>query len=296
MLLGEIMTRPASLTTGDAATAAAEQFVPMTPVTCGSPTIPSAPARPPSGEQLVSTGSPSSTSRPWMGPRSSAANSAACRDTAASDGATVTDSSIRIRTASPGASVTTPSGPGSNGGGAVALSHASTARTVTSAGPGNMMRLRMRPHPPQSSMGASPSSTGVDDQHDHANPPVRARQFRPASSSREEPRAERSPDERGGRVPCSGVPAAMSAFRLRPGPPTWSCTHDAFRPFSPDALCPGRWLRRVRRTRPARSRPDRRSGGFLRGGSRGRAREPGRTGGHGGDHRDRARDHRGRSG
>jgi hypothetical protein len=64
VLLGEIMTKPASLMTGDAATAAAEQFVPMTPATCGSPMIPSAPSRPPSGEQLVSTGSPRSTWRP----------------------------------------------------------------------------------------------------------------------------------------------------------------------------------------------------------------------------------------
>ena len=112
VLLGEIMTSPAPLTTGDAATAAAEQLVPINPATCGSDTIPSAPARPPSGEQLVSTGSPRSISRPRTVPTSSAAKAAPCRDTAASVGATVTEASMRIRTASPGSSVTAPSGPG----------------------------------------------------------------------------------------------------------------------------------------------------------------------------------------
>ena len=61
MLLGETITSPASLITGDAATAAAEHEVPTTPSTWASAATRSAPARPPSGEHMASTDSPRST-------------------------------------------------------------------------------------------------------------------------------------------------------------------------------------------------------------------------------------------
>ena len=79
---------------------------------------------------------------------SSTANSAPCRDTAPYDGATVTESSMRIRTASPASNVTAPSGPGSNSGGVVGLSwHPGVARTAISAATEKTMRFRMRPTP-----------------------------------------------------------------------------------------------------------------------------------------------------
>ena len=97
---------------------------------------------------------------------SSMANSAPCRDTAPRVGATVAESSMRIRTASPASRVTAPSGPGSKSGGAVALLHFDRARTPTNAEPASMMRLRMRTAP-FSVIGASSEglSTGTDGSH-----------------------------------------------------------------------------------------------------------------------------------
>ena len=60
VVLGATMTSAASLTIGEAATAAAEQLVPTMPTTAISPTIRLAPARPPSGEHMESMPSPSS--------------------------------------------------------------------------------------------------------------------------------------------------------------------------------------------------------------------------------------------
>ena len=54
--------------TGEAAAAATEHDVPMTPATWGSPMTVSAAARPPSAVQSESRPAPSETSRPWMGP------------------------------------------------------------------------------------------------------------------------------------------------------------------------------------------------------------------------------------
>ena len=62
MFVGEIITSPALLSSGDASTAEAEHSVPMTPTTCRSAITCSALARPPSGEHIGSIDSPSSTS------------------------------------------------------------------------------------------------------------------------------------------------------------------------------------------------------------------------------------------
>ena len=64
----EIITRPASLRIGEAAVAATEQDVPMTPTTRGSPVTVSAAARPPSSVQSESRPAPISTSCPLIGP------------------------------------------------------------------------------------------------------------------------------------------------------------------------------------------------------------------------------------
>ena len=100
VLDGAIITSPASLISGEAATAAAEQEVPMMPSTCGSVLICSAPALPPSGEHLLSIDSPRSIAWPWMSPKSRTASSMPERKDAPSDDAPVSESSERICTAS----------------------------------------------------------------------------------------------------------------------------------------------------------------------------------------------------
>ena len=75
---------------------------------------------------------------------SSAANAAPCRVTAPSDGATVTDSSMRIRMASSASSMTVSSG---SSGGVVVSVHPEVARTAISAAPDRVIRLRMRTTP-----------------------------------------------------------------------------------------------------------------------------------------------------
>ena len=71
---------------------------------------------------------------------SSAANSAPARDTAPSDGATVTESSMRIRMASSASSMMAS---GSGGGGVVVSVHPVVARTAIRAAPDRLMCLRM---------------------------------------------------------------------------------------------------------------------------------------------------------
>ena len=65
---GEIITMPASLMSGEAATAAPEQEVPMTPITWSSAVMIWAAAWPPSAEHRSSSPVPMSTSKPRIGP------------------------------------------------------------------------------------------------------------------------------------------------------------------------------------------------------------------------------------
>ena len=89
VLAGETITSPAALSRGEAATAEPEHRVPMTPITCGLAMIRPAPALPPSAEHMPSMGSPSSTSCPWMAPKSLMASSALYRAQSETDGTTV---------------------------------------------------------------------------------------------------------------------------------------------------------------------------------------------------------------
>ena len=68
VLEAEIITIPALEMRGEAATAAPEQEVPITPTTCGSATICWAAPCPPSGEHRSSKPTPNVTSCPLMGP------------------------------------------------------------------------------------------------------------------------------------------------------------------------------------------------------------------------------------
>ena len=68
MLDGEIITMPAALMSGEAAAAAAEQEVPMMPITWSSAAMVWAAAWPPSAEHRSSRPAPMSTSKPRIAP------------------------------------------------------------------------------------------------------------------------------------------------------------------------------------------------------------------------------------
>ena len=70
VLDGEIITMPASLINGEAAAAAPEQLVPITPTTSSSATIICAAAAPPSAEQRSSSPVPTFTRNPLIFPKS----------------------------------------------------------------------------------------------------------------------------------------------------------------------------------------------------------------------------------
>ena len=70
VLDGEIITMLAALMSGEAATAAPEQEVPMIPTTRSSAAMVWAAAWPPSAEHRSSRPVPMSTSKPWIGPKS----------------------------------------------------------------------------------------------------------------------------------------------------------------------------------------------------------------------------------
>ena len=68
VFVGEINTNPASLSIGEAFTAAAEHEVPITPTTRPSPNTVCAAAAPPSGVHSESRPAPIVTSCPLIGP------------------------------------------------------------------------------------------------------------------------------------------------------------------------------------------------------------------------------------
>ena len=109
---GLIITIPASLIRGEAAVAAPEQEVPITPTTCSSATMVCAAACPPSAEQRSSRPVPMVTLNPWISPKSARACSTP-RWFGIPRNATspVIAFSERIWISSPASTVTTPSEP-----------------------------------------------------------------------------------------------------------------------------------------------------------------------------------------